>query len=121
MYFGGDTGLAGKYTGHTDAIWDMQVHPMGGKILSASSDGTLILWHIGSAEPLHRKYTALSGRDGRSIDNPTSCAFNPSDLKTFLSCHVSGNVSSANRFSMLICFFLIRETDIYDPIHIQCL
>ena len=35
----------GALTGHTDAVWDLAMHPSMGLLLSCSADGTCRLWN----------------------------------------------------------------------------
>eukprot|EP00003_Mantamonas_plastica_P025589 TRINITY_DN5050_c0_g1_i3.p2 TRINITY_DN5050_c0_g1~~TRINITY_DN5050_c0_g1_i3.p2 ORF type:complete len:454 (+),score=141.87 TRINITY_DN5050_c0_g1_i3:2031-3392(+) len=65
----------GMYTGHTDAIWDLDVHPFSNFLLSASADGTVCLWDIEQAEPLVRTLTLASETNSSENQIPTSVEY----------------------------------------------
>ena len=46
----------GELKGHTDAIWDLAVHPTSGLLLSCASDGTCRLWNHQLTNPQIKLY-----------------------------------------------------------------
>lgn len=64
----------GVLQGHSDAIWDMAVHPKTGLILSCSADGTVRLWNHTLTSPQVKLFEAEE-----SYRCPTSIDFLSSD------------------------------------------
>jgi len=64
--------LGRRFIGHTDAVWNLDIQ--GNELLSTSSDGSVKLWNVGSAEvkashdndefgiPISAQFTAEHGR-----------------------------------------------------------
>ena len=48
----------GELKGHTDAIWDLAIHPTSGVLLSCASDGTCRLWNHKATNPQLKLYQA---------------------------------------------------------------
>ena len=48
----------GELKGHTDAIWDLAIHPTSGLLLSCASDGTCRLWNHQATNPHLKLYQA---------------------------------------------------------------
>lgn len=48
----------GELKGHTDAIWDLAVHPTSGFLLSCASDGSCRLWNHQLTNPQIKLYQA---------------------------------------------------------------
>ena len=89
-----DASCIDKYRGHTDAIWDLDSHPTDAMVLSAGADGKIILWKLGHISPLIATFSHHYHSDPQKpFDNPSSVSWNPSNLSTFVSSHISGNVS----------------------------
>lgn len=64
----------GVLQGHTDAIWDLAVHPKSGLLLSCAADGTCRLWNHTLTSPQLKLFQAESG-----YRCPTSVDFLSSD------------------------------------------
>ena len=58
-----------KLEGHTDAVWDLAVHPFQSLVLSASADATIRLWNIeeGSSSSSSSPLSLLIGLDRFSL------------------------------------------------------
>eukprot|EP01027_Heterolobosea_sp_BB2_P009108 GEZU01013469.1.p1 GENE.GEZU01013469.1~~GEZU01013469.1.p1 ORF type:complete len:745 (-),score=163.52 GEZU01013469.1:262-2496(-) len=76
----------GVFVGHTDAIWDLSVHPFESHVLSASSDGTVKLWDYNRASPLQLSYSI----EDEKI--PTSVSYLHTDNKKFIASYTTSDL-----------------------------
>ncbi|ORZ39050.1 WD40-repeat-containing domain protein [Catenaria anguillulae PL171] len=65
------------FDGHTDAIWDLKMHPLNPLLASCSADGTVRLWDTQHLRPPLNHLLRTNG-------TPTSVAFVPTDRNKML-------------------------------------
>ncbi len=89
---GGDMFHAGCYDNHTDAVWDIQVHPKDDFLISASADGTVKLWKLGNPQSFKRNFVFTNGKE-KEHTVPTSVAWINTAPDQFAATYVSGQVT----------------------------
>ncbi|KAL5463206.1 hypothetical protein EMCRGX_G032085 [Ephydatia muelleri] len=70
--------------GHSDAVWDLAIHPTSERLLSCAADGTCCLWDHQSSNPLLKVYAAEIG-----MGNPTSIDFVATDLHQMVAAYTT--------------------------------
>lgn len=75
--------LKSVLVGHTDAIWELAVHPIETFLLSASADATLRMWNFSQSSPLQQSYS-LEGVDAGEEHIPTSVQYVQTDMNKLL-------------------------------------
>lgn len=76
---------AGWLTGHTDAVWDIALHNVESRLLTASADGTVKYWDLDADdddEEEMEKFSFTSPFGGKEV--PTRARFLPQDGRRFV-------------------------------------